>query len=408
MQFVLHLLIFTLVQAWGFNLGSRPVGSEFEYALHESSVHKKDQEGAYKELLGFVREQFGGGPIKILPWNKYLNAQNTVYGVFEDSLGRRWMAVPELMNNDSFEGIELVTPPLASAEDIRRMQEVLYQIEKSGNFVEGRRSSTHYTTDIGDLIKFDEANSADINDPIDGDENISEVVDLILFLEMHVVEIYNIIQPQRYGHIMNTYAIPLSLNQKTLLRRLAETPPKMRTYRYIRDIFQSFDPLELLLVNNDRVSAWKFRLFNYAKFFKLGIFSERIDAIEMRIADLSDHEAYPRTREIIERLIDVGHREPITYFVDPFPNIDHFDKTEAGQTAMDSFIKLVSPEKYEAFLKKLGLPLDEYPPFGSSPENQVVTFESRSDENITSSLPAPSSQRSSNRLCEFFLRAVGL
>jgi hypothetical protein len=327
------------------------MGVEFEYAGQNQAADNSNID-TFIWLLEPVQLFFGGSKPVISPWNKYKESQNTFYASFIDHQGRKWSAVPEIMNTEGFDGYELITPPLTSEEDILNTEKVLKLIEDTGLFIRGKSSSSHFTADVSDLIG--------------PNDNISKIVDLILFLENHTLEIYNLIKPVRYGKAMNTYAVPLSLNQKELLYKLAALPYHERTYNRVRDIFVSYSKKELLLVENEMDHVWKFRLFNYGKFFAIGNFKKRINVIESRMADLATSANFRRLGDIYTTLIEVGSSQPVYKFTNPFNNIENLGVRKIDHTNMDNYIRSLPYEKYRLFLEKLNFNPIQFPPYKTS------------------------------------------
>lgn len=323
-------------------LGERKVGLEFEYAQNPSlqrATHVEDQ----NYLLSLVQNYFGGDSITVMPWNKWLNAWGTKYSWISDAQGRSWQAAPEQMDTDSFDGYELITPPLNSSEDIKKLQSLLHQLRKDNRLSEGQSSSTHFTFDISNLIE---------------GNNVSKVVDLILFLESNCLEIFRAIGPKRYGKTINKYAVPLALNQKSLLHDLAALAKEQRTFSRVRDIFSAYAEREEDLSG---ALAWKTRAFNYGKFFGLGIFKE-LPIVEIRISDLVWSEDLKRVGDFFSTLIDVGASIPQKQFKDPFHQFDKFPANTIEINHLEEFIKNVPVEKYFAFLRILNLDQKKYPP----------------------------------------------
>ncbi|MBO9666970.1 MAG: amidoligase family protein [Bdellovibrio sp.] len=331
------------------SLGERKVGIEFEFAGVGIGADNTNLEN-HRWLLDQVKARFGGGEISVKPWNKYSNAQGTSYATMKDAQGREWSVLPEIMTNGKFDGYELVTPPLNSTDDGAKIEKVVAAIEQSNRFVKGWSSSTHYTYDISDLVE---------------KKNVSKVVDLILFLESRILEIYNTVNPERYHHVINTYAIPLALNQKELLADLAAMPPKERTMDNVRAVFLKYEGREEKLVGGHAVSVWKYRAINYGKFFGIGRFSQ-LPVLEFRLGDLVGPGNVVKMGEFYQRLIEVGSKTPTQSYVDPIPDFQTFDRTQAEQHAtLDRYMSAVPLAQYQTFLREINmkysvLPLKSY------------------------------------------------
>ncbi len=331
------------------DLEFRPIGLEFEYAGSGETLNISKSEG-YISLLRFVKNKFPGDQIKLLPWNRYSDAMNTKYAFFTDLKGRQWKVVPEIMTEDTYDGYELITPPLNSVNDIEAVSLVLDQIQNSSLFITGKYSSTHYTADISDFIS--------------ADSNISKFVDVILFIENHILEIYHMIQPARYGLVMNTFAVPLSFNQRALLTELSSLSRINRTYDNVRNLFLKYQDEEFILSGNENEHRWKFRAFNYGKFLQLGDFKFS-PTLEMRLSDLVDSKDFVLVGRLFEALIRVGSETPSNEFKDPFSAIDHINRDQQILlSAASEHIKTnLNAGTYYDLLKLLDLNPNDYPPY---------------------------------------------
>ncbi len=330
--------------------GHSKVGLEFEYEATRPSTRKEDVTN-HQLLLGFAREQFGGSKVRVEPWAKYMNATGSWMAGFKDAQGRKWFVVPEKMNGEKFDGFELITPPLESEVDVEKLRRLVAEIKNSGRFRAGYSSSTHFTYDVSHLVG-----------PISGDpnfesRNIAEFVDVILFLESNIKSFYNLVEPERYGHVVNRYAVPLGVNQKELLSELAQLPRGARTFGRVRDIFRKYERVETALFFGDEVQAWKNRAFNYAKIFGLGQFKgAQLPVIEARIADLiEDPVKLSFVGELFSQAIAVGSKTPAFEFRDPFPGVKSFVNDSPGHFSLDELIRNNHPDRATAFLGKLGI-----------------------------------------------------
>lgn len=350
--FILFLSLYISGATWLF----RPVGIEFEYAASENTSFKPITEG-YIKLLDIVKSEFPGGVTQLKDWNRYQDALGTQYGFFIDETGRQWKAVPEIMSDDgAFDGFELVTPPLTSTDELERLSRLLVKIKSSGLFDKGKYSSTHYTSDVSDL------NESKESDKISDDDNIAKFVDLILFIENHIIEIYHMIQPQRYGTVMNEFAVPLSFNQRDLLHELAALPKAQRTRKNVRAIFIKYQDHEFNLSRQLNENLWKLRAFNYAKFLELGDFSLAL-ILEMRLSDLVDPERLILIERLFKAIIETGINEETYEFANPFgsisPSSNFIDASLYIKNNLDK-------NKYLDLLRKLNLKVSAFPPFNST------------------------------------------
>lgn len=328
--------------------GHSQVGIEFEYEATRNSSRNDTRN--HEALLGFLHREFGGKKIVTRPWEKFINARGTFQAEFKDAHGRTWAVVPEKMNGESFDGFELITPPLSTEDDVRRLGRAIDAIQASGLFVRGYSSSTHYNYDVSHLTG--PLRGADLER-----RNVAELVDVILFLETHVVQILEIVRPERYDHVVNKFAVPLAVNQKDLLRELAELPRERRTYGGVRAIFQKYEKREIELVNGNKVHAWKFRAFNYAKLLGIGEFKGwNLPIIESRLADLVENSVkLEELGRLFARSIAVGAATPVLQFRDPFPEFGEFYEHSRGHAALDEFIRGTHPERVSKFRARIGL-----------------------------------------------------
>lgn len=330
--------------------GHSQVGIELEYEATHPSRRLEDVRN-HQILLGFARAEFGGSKVRIEPWGKYSNANGTSMAGFKDPMGRKWFVVPEKMNGEVFDGFELITPPLNSDEDVERFGRVVDAIKKSGEFQAGYSSSTHFTYDVSHLV------GGIAGDPAFEKRNIADFVDVILFLETNIKSFYRLVEPTRYGHVVNRFAVPLAVNQKELLRELAELPRAQRAFGRVRDIFKRFDSKELALFQGKEVHAWKSRAFNYAKIFGLGHFKGwQLPVVEVRIADLIEDPAQLAfVGRLFARAISVGAKTPTIEFRDPFSGVTSFISDSPEHAVLDALVRTEPVLRTEAFLRKLGL-----------------------------------------------------
>ncbi len=335
----------------------RPVGIEFEYAGGPGL----EGNAGYTQLLEWVREEHEGeGVLNLQPWNQF-STRNTLQGSYRDPSGALWRVVPEQMTGWNYDGYEFITPPLRQERDFQLLDRLQTRIQRSGLYVPGQKSSTHFTFDMTHLAEWHD-NLAAMNDV-----NVSKLVDTILYLENNWPQIYGVVQPRRYGNAVNSYAVPLATNQPDLLRALAAVPPEERTYRRIREIFLAHQDYEQELAGNNSVHSWKTRAANYAKFFGLGEFAERrLPVFEIRIADLTTSPA--QTRQLASFFSDIlqyGHTlEPGGKFRDPFRSkrFENRSLVLMDFEAMDRQISAQQPEEIERFRSALEAARKSAPP----------------------------------------------
>lgn len=321
------------------------VGIEQEYEARKTT--KPGDTSNQKSLLNFVRDEFGGSKVRFEIWEKFETRVPLFQGSFTDAKGRLWAVVPEKMNGEEFDGFELIAPPLTSEDDVEKFTRAIDAIRRSGLFVRGASSATQFTYDVSHLVG-----------PLQGDpqlenRNIAEFVDVILFLESSLPALYEIVAPRRYGHIINSYAVPLSVNQKDLLNELAALPRSERTFGRVRGIFKKFENLEKVLFPRETSHAWKFRAFNYGKLFGLGDFKEwRLPVVEVRIADLvQDGATMKMFGTLFARVIRIGARTPQTSFQDPFSGHHAYFEGTPLHTELDNHVRHEGPAAAERLLK---------------------------------------------------------
>lgn len=188
----------------------------------------------------------------------------------------------------------------------------------------------------------------------------------MLFLETNIIALYNLTAPERYGHTVNEFSVPLAINQKQLLKELAELARDQRTFNRVRNIFRRYEGRKLDMVVGQRGHAWKYRAFNYAKIFGLGRFEEwNLPVIEVRLADLvQDSETFKRLGTLFARAIAIGADTPVTKFNDPFPDFWSFFNGNRDHQRIDEMIRNQPNGESAAFLKLLNQGNQSYPLYG--------------------------------------------
>jgi hypothetical protein len=284
-----------------------------------------------------------------------MNAVGTTQSQMKDEQGRIWTVVPEKMNGEAFDGLELVTPPLGSRADLIKFARVIDSIRSSGLFRRGASSSTHFTFDVSHLLGGPVLKGEPKWEYM-RDRNISRFVDLVLFLEMNMDAIFGVLQPKRYGQTVNTHIVPLAVNQKELLKQLAELPDDKRTFEQVRNVFQSFDSYEKMLVKKPAVHAWKFRAVNYGKLLGLGPFAgeDRLPVIEIRVSDLIEHgERLEAVARFMMQLIEYGQRQSSQSFRDPFPTVRDFYEDREMNAELERILRETGSEAARLLLARL-------------------------------------------------------
>ncbi len=300
---------------------------------------------AYVGLLQKVKEAVrGGSPILVAKNEKFKERVALRQASFHDRDGRTWQVIPEAVDGamPDVGDFELVTPPLRpGTSDEDALVRALKGIARDGRYVRGGGSSTHYTFDVDHLIETD--------------GNAARLADAILFIESHWRELYAAVSPVRYGTLVNPFSVPLAVDQKELLRELASMPRRERTFDAMKALFERFVSRESVLHMGDE---WKYRAANYGKLFGLRG-APPLRVLEIRIAD------FPRpgdTRKVpaLFRRILAGKA--------PFGPQDRFDDPFAGAgTAferLNAAIAALPAERYQDFLRSLGLSAKDYPRLG--------------------------------------------
>ena len=332
-----------------------PVGIEFEYsgAGKAKAIDGKARAEFFPSILESIKAQSGGaGSVEMHPWNKFINARNTVYATYFDSEGKEWKVMPEQVSSANFDGYEFVTPPLRDEKSFDVLTRTLEEIESKKIFVAGVQSSSHFTFDVSHLI--------------DKNENASSLVDAILYIENHWPEIYAGINPSRYGSTVNAYAVPLMVNQKELLNELGELPYEARTMSKVRSVFKKYEWQELQLVDRRLVHAWKFRAANYGKLFGLGNFqAQDLRVLEFRIPDLANAATVKRHARLLSSVLVHGPKaEPLAKFRDRLPDLNFPEElTPNDFKTLSKRMNSVSEEQFTAFLNQLHLSRRDYPKF---------------------------------------------
>lgn len=326
---ILFLIVLQLAAAtvYAAPFGSRKVGLELEFLGTGIAADSSKPEN-FLRLLDYVRAHFGGWPATTHPWSRYSSVPGLVYAATNDIQNRPWSAVPEKLTSDSllpsgYDGYELVTPPFTSHGDAVAMQNMMRAIEADGLFVKGRNSSTHFTFDVSDLIELD--------------GNIARLVDVMLYLESRMTDIYRFVKPARYDHVINSYAVPLGLDQKNLLKEIAALPRDQRTMSTVRAIFKKFERQEIRNTRG-RSQGWKYRAINYKKLFGLLAGTEPIPVLEFRIADLLSADEIETVGAFYTELIEKGSQTEMNAFVDAFPGFDDFIPGTPEHRRLDRYV----------------------------------------------------------------------
>jgi hypothetical protein len=324
-------------------------GLEFEFAseVFIQPDPSKISHQSYEKLLSYVKNAFedAEGETEILLWEKR-SSQKPIYARYEDPDGRYWKVTPESVNTTGLDGFEFVTPPLKSLDDEKKVREIYEQILNNHEYGPGVRSSVHATFDVSHLISED-------------GQDASKLIHTILFIENHWPEIYAILSPIRYGTIINTFAVPLAMDQRVLLRKLAELPPENQSYEDLKQLFSEYHERELRLKKGQSNKAWKYRSANYGKLFGLGG-DTPLNVLEFRLLDLDEPEVLFKKIEFLKRLIE---RAPNLgegmNFKNPFRGVS----LKSGLVRVNQFLYEKNKDDYTQFIKDLDLNLEHYPRF---------------------------------------------
>ncbi len=324
------------------------VGIELEYASAtgvqpNSELIPPDR---YKAPLQIVRSFYGGRGSRIRTRNIGSEPRRTIAG-YTDPYGRHWKVVPESVNTTGYDGFELVAPKSGSQNQDNELKRIVRQIETSGEFAKGLKSSAHFTVDVGHLIK--------------KSGECPKLWDLIVFLENHWPEIYAVFNPQRSGAFVNRFAVPLGLDHPELVKQIARVPRSERTLDALRSLFEKFEASELRLAGGDASKAWKYRAGNYKKLLGL-LGATQVNVIEIRIGDLVESGEIPGRSAFLRKLFTMGaEAEPSSKFVNPF----HGMETRPLQSVeLNERILHRGRSRHSKLCATLNLDESDYPAFG--------------------------------------------
>jgi hypothetical protein len=344
---------------------SQTVGFEIEMASPEvrASDPSKIEDKYYSIPLDIIRNTVFQGQgsdvrVQIIP----NDPRRLKFGEYDDPSGRKWKVMPEWTNSLKADGFEFVSAPLARNE-IPSFFEAVEAVISTGQYGVGSQSGFHVNVDVSHHIEAGEIRPS---------TNVTKLVDLILYLESHIIEIYAALSPKRSGTIINRFNVPLAANQQNLLRELADLPSDRRTFQRVKDVFEKHHETEIELMtglfDGDREraikNAYKYRAFNYRKLFGLAGASQ-LSIIECRIPDVTLPAQMQSSTDFIVKLVDQGPRlhrnkkfsEPLS---EKFSNImSNKDFAGISQVVLD-FPK----EKYRSFTEKLGYTDKELPKLG--------------------------------------------
>lgn len=298
----------------------------------------------------------------------------------------------DLKEADAF---ELVTAPLDS-EQIRKFIDSYEEFLKVNSLGAGIKTSQQFNIELRELIPGfslggipSEKMGVSYNSI--KDVNISKVVDLFLFFETHVLEMYAAIAPKRLGNIVNHFQVPMIFEQEGLLKELAALPVESRTYQAVRNIFVKYNALEVKLNEYGKRTSWKYRPFNIRKFFEPGKSSDftwLFPALELRIPDtVETGEGLHKLVNLVYAAFNVGSNVATTpemisaryqkyrAFFDKNRSRLPFQKTMRVLN-QDIALQIYNEEfraNYDKFLKTLGLRKDDYVPFFKAEPSTYVS-----------------------------------
>ncbi|OQW46627.1 MAG: hypothetical protein A4S09_16255 [Proteobacteria bacterium SG_bin7] len=282
------------------------------------------------------------------------------------------------------DAFEIVTPPLDE-------KQIKIYIDNYDQLLK--------TTGLGAGIKTSQQFNIELREPIPGfslngvasenlgfsynsvkNVNISKIVDLFLFFETHVLEMYAAIAPKRLGNIVNHFQVPMIFEHEALLKELAALPVEARTYQRVRSIFVKYNEVEDKLGDYGDRTSWKYRPFNIRKFFEPGQedLSWVYPALELRIPDTVEKGAdLHKLLNLIYAAFNVGSNRPTTpdmisglyqkYRMFFAKNRERMPFAQAMRVLnQDIALQIYSNDfqkNYQEFLKKLGLNKNDYPAF---------------------------------------------
>ena len=301
----------------------------------------------YEKPLEFVMAAMKDpqGKITLRKWGKR-PARFIRSGVYTDPLGREWQVTPESVNTTGLDGFEFISPPLDREEDKEILKEILRGTMDTGLYGKGIRSSTHVTVDVSHLFS------------PEGDA--SQLINTILYIESHWLEIYAAVSPTRYGTIVNRFSVPLAAQHHELLKEMSELAPTARTYQNLKSLFEKYNQAEINMKEGSKDYAWKYRSANYRKLFQLDL-PAMVPVIEFRILDYQkDPERTVSLSELFVRIIErAADLQATKEFVNPFPN----QGNQFSRSVLNTIIYSAGEDQYKTFLSELGLDPKIYPRF---------------------------------------------
>lgn len=301
------LLLFKVLVSLGIGqLGwadsNQRIGLEIELALHddEGQVFETLGDSRFiekrKAVLSYLKKIYGGQIQKQDNGFPYLSTPHSPSAFRVDS---------EWVGQGGRDGLEVVTPPLFDP-GLRHLSHHFDEFTHTLKLGPGFKASMQFNIELRNLIPgFELGESPPQKMGVSYQDirhaNISKVVDLLLFLELNLVEIYTAFSPQRLGYLINRFSVPLFFEHKSLLVELAEMPENMRTYENVRKVFLNHYEREKTLTDYGDRTSWKYRSFNLEKFLKITSKSPKwvYPALEIRIPDS------PESGEELDRALDL-------------------------------------------------------------------------------------------------------
>jgi len=381
------------------------IGLETELARHNKNGQilyaPSDDERAQKsrKILEFFQKIYGGTIGQYQQSSRagqlYLDHNSSEAGEFR--VDRDWAS--HLGRADAF---EIVAPPL-NKSGIDLFVSSYDSLLAEQNLGPGHKTSQQFNIELREIIDglslsvrpSDRLGIAtkDINNL-----NISKVVELFLFCERNVLNIYAALAPKRLGNLVNYFSVPMIFEHDELLMTLAEMPESERTYAKVRAVFAHFQGEEAGYAKYGETRSdgkilertpWKYRPFNMRKFFMLQEPNPTwiFPTLELRVPDTAESsEQLNSMLNFIYALFQAGSNAKTTsddlkdLYVDYLQFLNKYRKILPFQKAMrlinqDIVSRSLTKDfqnGYKVFLKDLDLPLKNYPPFaGAEPTRNI-------------------------------------
>lgn len=398
-----RLIIFSFLSAASLTHGlEKPrIGIEAETARHYPGggqiieiPDKSQWKQLSKRIMEYWQTVYGG---RVLEWKErdtwWLERPEGKTGYFW--VAREWAS--DLAGSDGF---ELVNPPF-EPQEIDQFNSHYDEFLHTVSVGAGLKTSLQFNLELRDLISgfsLKEKPTDKLGIPFNEiqDANISPVVDLFLWLETHLLNIYAAFAPKRLGNLVNYFAVPMIFEQPELLKELAAMPKERRTYRNVRAVFLKYNAQEIELSkyaergDTSARTPWKYRPFNMRKIFMLQENNPTwiYPAVEIRIPDTpADGAELKKITDLAYALYETGSQSTITPemisssyqdyrdFLATYRHIVPFRRS-MRIINQDLVAQSLTPEfadDYKKFMKSLKLDVKRYPPFAGAEPSAFVS-----------------------------------